>query len=406
MPLYDLSFIIGTSDSDLEYGYDEDWTYVGIHPWGYASKDNYHRDRKTASYEWRLVSNSDSALFNDTTAWVMGFYGLESKEDLLRQYTYLADNYTSSYDFDTNAFYAQLDTKLSATWSITTGIRFESRTADYVTSDGLRLSSDETHSSGRISLQHNTDNLMTYITLARGNKAGGFNTDGTLDPALREFNPECLTEVEVGIKGYFLDGNLALRLALFHADRTDQQVKSSLVITRPDGSTEFVDFLDNAADGTNQGMEAEIQWYPANNLEISAALGYLKATFDSYVNEFGDDLSGRRQAHAPDYTYSIGLIYLWRKFSFRLSADGKDGFYLSDRHDVQTRPYTLMNANIQWDLENFTVSLWGRNLTDKDYVVRGFGSFGNDPRKFYITEPYYQFGEPRMVGLDLTWQIN
>jgi hypothetical protein len=32
-------------------------------------------------------------------------------------------------------------------------------------------------------------------------------------------------------------------------------------------------------------------------------------------------------------------------------------------------------------------------------IVRGFGSFGNDPRNGYITEPYYQFGEPRVFGL-------
>ena len=35
-------------------------------------------------------------------------------------------------------------------------------------------------------------------------------------------------------------------------DRRDQQVKSSLVRPRPDGSTEFIDFLGNAAAGTNK----------------------------------------------------------------------------------------------------------------------------------------------------------
>ena len=52
-------------------------------------------------------------------------------------------------------------------------------------------------------------------------------------------------------------------------------------------------------------------------------------------------------------------------------------------------------------LSNGKVTLWGRNLTDKDYYVRGFGSFGNDPRNFYVTEPYFQYGEPRVTGGDL-----
>ncbi|MEK9792328.1 MAG: hypothetical protein VW317_06440, partial [Halieaceae bacterium] len=49
--------------------------------------------------------------------------------------------------------------------------------------------------------------------------------------------------------------------------------------------------------------------------------------------------------------------------------------------------------------------LWGRNLTNKTTFVRGFGTFGNDPRKEYVTEPYRQFGEPRIVGVTLTYDL-
>ena len=38
--------LIGTnSHSDIEYGYDEDWSFTGIHPFGYTSTDNYIRER-------------------------------------------------------------------------------------------------------------------------------------------------------------------------------------------------------------------------------------------------------------------------------------------------------------------------------------------------------------------------
>jgi len=36
-------------------------------------------------------------------------------------------------------------------------------------------------------------------------------------------------------------------------------------------------------------------------------------------------------------------------------------------------------------------------------IVRGFGGFGNDPRKFYETEAYYQLGEPRMLGVSANY---
>jgi outer membrane receptor protein involved in Fe transport len=49
------------------------------------------------------------------------------------------------------------------------------------------------------------------------------------------------------------------------------------------------------------------------------------------------------------------------------------------------------------------MTLWARNLFDKDYAVRGFGSFGNNPGNGYMTETYVQQGQPRIVGLSLAY---
>ena len=54
---FDLVTILNAADSDIEYGYDEDWTFTGFHPFGYTSSDNYLRDRRTFSLEARLISN-------------------------------------------------------------------------------------------------------------------------------------------------------------------------------------------------------------------------------------------------------------------------------------------------------------------------------------------------------------
>ena len=60
--------------------------------------------------------------------------------------------------------------------------------------------------------------------------------------------------------------------------------------------------------------------------------------------------------------------------------------------------FSLLNAQVGYETERWRLSLWGRNLTDEDTLTRAFGSFGNDPPKNYITESYFQFGEPRIVG--------
>ena len=72
---------------------------------------------------------------------------------------------------------------------------------------------------------------------------------------------------------------------------------------------------------------------------------------------------------------------------------------LSDRHDLKSPSYDLLNMRLGYAARQWSVALWARNLTDEDYYVRGFGTFGNDPRKEYAVEPYYQYGEPRVVGV-------
>ncbi|MCB1646315.1 MAG: hypothetical protein KDI36_12725, partial [Pseudomonadales bacterium] len=139
-----------------------------------------------------------------------------------------------------------------------------------------------------------------------------------------------------------------------------------------------------------------------DNFSASFSLGLLDTEFDQFINEFGEDLSGRDQSQAPSYTWQLGLSYERDGWNAGLSADGRDAFYFSDRHDVKSTRYTLLNASLGYRQDSWEISLWGRNLGDTDYTIRGFGSFGNDPRKGYVTEPYVQFGEPAVYGITLT----
>ena len=405
---FDLKLIVGLADSDMEYGYDEDWTFAGIHPDGYMSRDNYIRDRKTQSLEFRFLSNDSSRLFSDSTDWLFGVYTLNSSESLTREYTFLASNFRSDYDFDTAAVFFQLDSSLSEKLTLETGLRVERRDTIYRDSELLGFSPTETLWGGGVAANYLLNsNTMAYASIARGYKAGGFNTDGTLDADLREFGEEFLVEYEMGIKSNLLENKLHLKAALFHDDRHEQQVKSSTGRIRANGSTEFVDFIGNAAEGTNNGVEFEAVWTPSEQLGLTASLGLLDAIFDSFVNSENQDLSGRDQAHAPGYMSHLAADYNLGAWSLSVSLDAKDDFYFSDSHNIQSDPYELLNMNLSYSSEQWTLSFWGRNLTNQDYAVRGFffGEFGNDPRKGYAPEPYVQFGEPRMVGVSYEVQL-
>ena len=390
---YEITTILGAANSDIDYGYDEDWSFTGIHPFGYTSTDRYLRERKTRSAELRINSLSEFS-------WVAGFYFFDSSEDLLRDYTFLTNNFSSNYEFKSYAVFAESEIELSEGTSLLAGVRFEKRKTNYKDSEGIEFSPSEDFWGGEISLNKDlSDNLLGYVSIARGFKAGGFNIDGTLDSDLREFNEEYLIEYETGLKGAFFRDNLQVRLAIFMDDRRDQQVKSSLVRPRSDGSTEFIDFLGNAAAGTNKGLEGSIVWELNPNWRLTLDAGILRATFDEYINEFGENLSGRDQAHAPSYMASAGIRFAQGRWTASLTADTKDEFYFSDRHGVRSERATLANFSVEYSVMPWQFALWARNLGDENYQTRGFGSFGNDPRKLYVTEPYYQLGEPRIVGV-------
>ena len=53
----------------------------------------------------------------------------------------------------------------------------------------------------------------------------------------------------------------------------------------------------------------------------------------------------------------------------------------------------------------WNMGIWIRNMTDEETFVRGFGSFGNNPLKEYVVEPYYQRGSPRTFGAEISFQF-
>jgi hypothetical protein len=64
----------------------------------------------------------------------------------------------------------------------------------------------------------------------------------------------------------------------------------------------------------------------------------------------------------------------------------------------------LLNASLNWQWQQATLRLWGRNLLEDDYQVRGF-YFGNDPRDGYTAKGYTQLGEPQRYGLSLNLEF-
>ncbi len=403
-------------DADAIYSYDEDWSFVGIRPfWEYSSFDQYARDIERSTFEWRLTPSTAESL-----DWVAGVYRREDSETLDRDYTYLEAPFSSVNDTDTLAIYGQVSQAVSDDVTLTLGARYEQRDVSYRDSSGVREQFDDNYWTGNTSINWQVSETGAFFaTVARGVRAGGVNASlsSTLLTLATEidvtpyrnstrFDEEVLLSTEIGYRFSSADQRISGSVIIFNMDRREQQVKGSLVIPRSDGSTSFTDFTDNAASGTNRGLEASIDWRATEALRLSGFIARLDASFDRYINIDGTDLSGRDQPHAPADQYRLSATYDFSEnLSASIEATGRDAFFLSDRHEVQSPSARLINVNLAWQRGAWAVTLWGRNLHDETTVTRGFGTFGNDPRKDYALEPYYQFGEPRTVGATVRYQF-
>ena len=406
---FNLISLISYADNNLEYGYDEDWAFAAIcagqpcEGWEYNSNDNYIRDRKNATVDIKLVSSTSAQVFNGSTDWVAGIYARQQDEQLLRQYTYSAADFTSDFDTRNHAVYGQLDTQLSSALRLTTGVRFENREAAYRDSDLVIHQVDEDIWGGRIALHYQwSPEIMVYGLISRGYKAGGVNSNASLSADDREFDSELMLNYELGAKGLWFDDKLQTQVSLFYQDRDEIQLKQSLVQSREESNaTTFIDYIGNSAAGSNQGVEVEFNWLASETLVLFGSVGLLDTEYDVPLSA---DLDSREQAHAPGYQFAFGLsAQLSGSLSLTVDVEGKDKFYLSSSHDEQSQSYELVNVSMAYVAGDWGLSLWARNLTDEAVIVRGFGGFGNDPRKFYETEAYYQLGEPRMLGVSANY---
>lgn len=412
------------ANSELRYRYDEDWSHVGIcentscdsdlfgFDWFYSSVDDYQRDNKNTSLDIRLVNNAKAQL-----AWVAGLYFRDQKIDLLRQYTFADADFTSALATTNSAVYGQADWGFSDQWSVSVGLRFEQRKVDYADNNGAKISPSASLWGGRIALEYHADSGAFYYGLiSRGYKAGGFNLEPSIGLEQREFDTETMLNYELGVKRSLLDDRLSIQAALFYQDRDDIQSKQSIVRSIETGAISgpcpcsFADFTDNAASGRNQGVEVTAQWQVTDTLNFYATAGVLDAKFDDFFsfdhvnadreNGIPFNLKGREQAHAPGYQWVLGgawqINHNWRLIG---SIEAKDDFFFSDRHSERSAAYELLNLELAYQRNNWKLAVYGKNLTDELVKTRGFGSFGNDPRKFYVTESYNQFAAPRVVGI-------
>ena len=313
----------------------------------------------------------------------------------------------SDYDALNLATFAQLDTSLTDKLTLTSGIRVENRDADYQDSNDQIFSVNDTMVGGQLALSYQINSVNNvYSSISRGYKAGGFNpvVDEGFPAQRRTFDPEFLTNYELGWHYENTARGLTSNLSLFYMQRDDLQVDGSEQLD----SGAFIFFIENIDEGRNYGLEWDINWRFHERWQMNASLGLLDSEFKNYAYsprfQAPINLSGRDQAHAPNYQIHLGLQYQNPNgFFARAEFNAVDEFFFSNSHNEKSDSYQVVNARIGYQKNNWAVFLWGNNIFDEVYATRGF-SFANDPN-FENVQPYTRLADRRQIGVTIKYDF-
>ncbi|MGC4028462.1 MAG: TonB-dependent receptor [Steroidobacteraceae bacterium] len=412
---YDFGFATLSYLPAFQRSYQDGWSLGNV-----ASTNNigevvlhyYHTD----THELRLVSNADSKL-----TWVSGFYYLRRyfDRDELGGMTNVTGSTprtitTVHHIILSLGLYGQATYAFTDSTRLTLGARessddvFQTTHNMYPTgtdTEKFTLYHEKTHNfTYLVRAEHDlTPRNMLYASISNAYRPGGLGALGT------SYEPETMKAYEIGSKNRF-GSRLVANISAFYYDYPAMQTPQSVCSDYPVcAAGNVVGNITMRIPTTFWGLELESILQLSPNDRFTFAPAYLHARYTGNVNLTDPRLGstgelttdGQAPPHAPTWTMSAGYNHIFRigdKGSLDMGVNARyeteqyTGFDVqvyrntfNKRYQVQ-KAFTALNANITWApaSDKYSVTAWGRNLTDVRYRIGG-GSVTaqvNDPRSY------------------------
>jgi iron complex outermembrane receptor protein len=414
-----LTSITGYRDTHQDRANDTDYNPQDIF------RIQYVDDFKATSQEFRIVSPDKGS-----ARYVAGLYYSSEEADTLRKALSgvdaglirlpvgLVGTNAGTVDTKTTALYGALDYDLTSNFILNLGARYTSEKKDFLynlngaTALGIatlvdyRDNRSEGKWTGTVGATYVASKDMNlYAKYSTGFKGGGWNADFVRPAQVADglaFNTETVKSFEFGVKGKLLGGRMQYDFSAFTSDFDDYQ--TFFFVPLPNGTAILQ--LKNAAKVKSEGMEASTRVRVTQNFTVGASIGLLSTKYTSFPNAGGPgvDYSGQEVPDTPRFTAAINFDYnipmpslggrfdVFADFSHRDATFQGVGLPEGSSRDLINMRLAFSPDNAKW-----SVSLWGRNLTDKDYVIASGRDFlGNN----FVTR-----GVPRMYGVEAKYSF-
>jgi outer membrane receptor protein involved in Fe transport len=340
------------------------------------------------------------------------------------------DNLSHAFD-DDEAFFGEVTFGLTEKIDLTFGARFSDKTGGDLTmapSDAFRTPDPAIRPQGdplvgtvtsvyndvdqptietyKFSVAYRpTDAMMLYATYAEGFTAASepLTTIGATPVVPPTCTPpkvsptqvrcpvpaEFVDNLEIGLRSDWLNGQLRFNATYFDADWDGMrvwQLPRDLA-----GNTQPFPYQTGEGIGTADGLELEVVWLATERLQLNFGLGLIDTNY--IASGLFDGVTGNRPdtpfAYAAEESGTVGANYeiplgngghilLVGNYGY-MGDYARDSAYQRTHIDANGNPilepgYGILNARFVYEPadRNFSLELWGKNLTDELYINGGF----------------------------------
>jgi len=291
-------------------------------------------------------------------------------------------------------------------------------------SDHQSETENELSGAAKASYRFNPE-VLTYISYARGFKAGGFNLDrvacpnstapqclanpGSLAPVLNtSFPGEFADSYEIGFKSTLLHRTLLFNATAFYQHFTNFQLNTF---------TGLVFVVSPVPDVYSQGVDMDFVWLPTRNLSFQGGLTvadtrYGKSSQAALLASNPQYLGspGERLPFAPLYSGSIAVTYSHQLVGDYMGSINFDAKY-SSKYDTgsdldpgkEQSAYWLADGRITLGPKSkmWGIEFWSQNMFAQKYLQVAFDSgFQNSPTNGTGVLDAF-LGQPRTYGMTL-----
>lgn len=250
-----------------------------------------------------------------------------------------------------------------------------------------------------------TDNVMTYVSVARGFKSGGFNGRPTnAFVAMQPFDPEYVWTYEAGFKSEFADRRLILNGAMFYSDYTNMQLLSVAI----DEFGGIVALVENAGEAEIKGFELEMNAVPFRDARLDFGVGFLDARYKELDSGVTSITLDSELVKTPKWSVNVGGEYtawLTRELGATLRADysyRSTTQHVADNNPLlEQEPYGLLNLRLTLAPAEgpWSLAVFATNVTDKLYISNGLSQFDT------LGTTDVTYGRPREWGVMASWSF-